>query len=234
MRDLILSEIRRPASQNGGKPLGVRAFTKTTGITQSKWPGSIWTRWSDALADAGYEPIGWEAKSDSAEILKRIAEFSLQKGRLPTKPEMQLHRNADPSFPHVRTISRHFSSRSSLIAALRKIAPSEEYSGLLPLLPADTNLVIVSPRKSETEGSVYLLKSGDHYKIGRGDRLERRVKEVRIALPEALTLVHSIRTDDPPGIEAYWHRRFADRRANGEWFRLSVDDVRAFTRRTFQ
>jgi len=82
-------------------------------------------------------------------------------------------------------------------------------------------------------GVIYLLQSGKFYKVGRSNALGRRQYELAIQLPERATLVHSISTDDPAGIESYWHRRFDDRRRNGEWFELTADDVSAFRRRKF-
>ena len=75
------------------------------------------------------------------------------------------------------------------------------------------------------------MKSGRYYKIGRSHSAGRRAYELAILLPEPLKLVHAIETDDPPGVERYWHERFADRRANGEWFALTPADVAAFRRR---
>ena len=80
---------------------------------------------------------------------------------------------------------------------------------------------------------MYLLKSGRYYKIGRSISPGRREYELAIHLPERVKTVHTIKTDDPVGIEAYWHQRFSDRRKNGEWFELRREDVSAFRRRKF-
>ena len=81
-------------------------------------------------------------------------------------------------------------------------------------------------------GYVYLMKHGSRreYKIGRTINPVRREGEMGIQLPEKLQPVHYIKTDDPAGVESYWHSRFAAKRKEGEWFALTAQDVRAFKR----
>lgn len=62
------------------------------------------------------------------------------------------------------------------------------------------------------------MKSGKHFKIGRSNCAERREFELRILLPDKLELIHKIKTDDPSGIEKYWHDRFKAKRKGEEWF----------------
>jgi Meiotically up-regulated gene 113 len=96
-----------------------------------------------------------------------------------------------------------------------------------PLLGAD-----VRGSAPTAVGYLYIFKHGTRreYKIGRTKNSLRREGELGIQLPEKLTPVHHIKTDDPAGIESYWHTRFATKRKEGEWFALAPDDVRAFKR----
>ncbi len=89
--------------------------------------------------------------------------------------------------------------------------------------------------KSTTQlvGFVYLMKHGKYYKIGKTNATGRREYELAVQLPEKLRTIHVIKTDDPNGIEEYWHKRFETKRGNGEWFDLETADVQAFKRRKF-
>ena len=71
---------------------------------------------------------------------------------------------------------------------------------------------------------------GSRYKIGRTNAFGRRRRELSIQLPFDTRKVHVIETDDPPGVEAYWHQRFSAKRINSEWFELDGNDVAAFKR----
>lgn len=237
MRDLILSEIQRLAASNDGRPPGEMLFTRETGIAAHQWRGKFWARWGDALVEAGYRPNDWTGRLDSGAILAGVIAACRHFGRLPTKDEIEIYRKSVPSIPTAKSITRHFGSRSGLITALTKRAAEDhglaDIAAMLPEEPATNRAPVATPIRAP-EGFVYLIRSGEFFKIGRSDDIERRVKEIRIALPDKATLVHTIRTDDPAGIETYWHRRFEDKRANGEWFKLSPADISAFKKRKFQ
>jgi len=80
-------------------------------------------------------------------------------------------------------------------------------------------------------GFVYLVKGHPgEYKIGRTTLVDRRLTQLGATASVEHELVHEIKTDDPSGVEAYWHRRFHEKRMRGEWFHLNPRDVGAFKR----
>lgn len=234
MREKILSEIRRLAMTNGGKPLGVRLFERETGIREGAWRGVYWARWGDAVREAGFEPNAKQGKLAEKFFLTKLADACRHYKKFPTAMELRMYQKKDAEFPNVKSITRHFGSLTHVPGRLMEWVNDNGKADLIEILGAEKLSARSVVPTSTKEGIVYLIQSGSHYKIGRSDDLERRVKEIRIALPEAASLIHTIRTDDPAGIEAYWHRRFAVHRANGEWFKLERSDVAAFKRRKYQ
>jgi hypothetical protein len=235
VREQILDEIRKLTTEGSGRPPGSRLFESKTGIREAAWRGVYWARWSDAIIEAGFEPNVRRGRHDEQFFMLKVAEACRHFGKFPTAMELRMYSKTVPGFPNVKSITRHFGSLANvpenLAAWARERDDCADIVAIVGERPARQN---PDYKSSGKEGLVYLIRSGAYYKIGRSDEIERRLKEIRVALPDAATLVHSIRTDDPAGIEAYWHRRFADRRANGEWFKLTAADVSAFKRRKFQ
>jgi Meiotically up-regulated gene 113 len=236
LRSHILDEIRRIAGANGGTAPGQKLFAKTTGISDHKWRGVYWARWGDAIVEAGFAQNKWQGRHAENFLFEQMILAVRHYRRFPTVPELNLFRATHHGFPEGNTYRKNFGSTANAISAFRQwLSGKSEYADIPKMLPEQSAKVSVTNFKTKAvTGYVYLLASGGFYKIGRSDNVERRIKEITIALPEKVAMVHAIGTDDPAGIEAYWHKRYADRRANGEWFKLNPDDIAVFKRRKYQ
>lgn len=235
-RHHILSEIRRIAAENSATAPGKQRFESETRIREHEW-GRYWARWSDALVEAGFKPNEWNRERPDEELFERLALFVRELGRFPVVREMKLKTRRDATFPS-ESAFRRFGGQRALAARLREYCVAKGYGDVTTLCHEVASKAAVEPTSKPAAaalalGFVYLIKSGRFFKIGRSNAVGRRERELDIALPEAVKVLHSIKTDDPPGIEDYWHRRFADRRKKGEWFELTADDVAAFRRRKF-
>lgn len=233
----ILAEIVRTAATNDGNSLGVKRFLSETGIRQADWYGIYWRRWSEALAEAGFKPNPFSIRYGEEYLLSTLANLTRELGYFPGKADLMLKRRREPSFPSHVAFLRTFKGAPNLARKLGEFCASRpELSDLVEICQsakARTPPAIAPSQEAEEFGTVYLLRSGRYFKIGRSNAVGRRERELAIQLPEKAQVVHSIRTDDPPGIEAYWHHRFVERRKNGEWFDLTPMDVAAFRRRKF-
>jgi len=231
----LLAEIRRTTKENGGTPLGYRSFSELTAIAVSQWRGRYWRSWSEALQEAGLTPNVPKEPHGRERLILALTKLAAKLGRFPTQADVMLEkRSDDPAFPTMSAFTRHLGERGELIALVRQYAESHpEYSHVLPLLPAADEIAPAEDDAPGIDGAVYMLKLGKHYKIGKSFRVPQRHRELAIELPEKPDVIHVITTDDPTGIEAYWHNRFAAKRTNGEWFALTREDIRAFKQRRF-
>lgn len=238
-KEHILAEIQRTAGANGGRPLGRARFEAETGVREGDWLGRYWTKWGDALSEAGFAPNTLNAAIPTVDLIERLARLAREVGHFPTDAELKMKHGLDPSFPSSNTFWRLGSKRQRAQAVLEFCERSgnlDDVAALCQQLTDGEPMAHSDPAlrdEAGPKGFVYLMKSGRYYKIGRSVCAEKRAREVQLVLPEELRLVHKIATDDPVGIEAYWHSRFAAKRKMGEWFDLRADDVAAFKRRKF-
>lgn len=232
----IIEEIRRTASANGGVPLGSQRFSLETGIRKGEWYGRFWSSWGQAVCEAGLSPNRFQGPSDLERLIECFAELARKLGRIPTSGDLKVARNENADVPAHST----FASLGRQVDRVSKMRTwcqdrlgfeavvdlCEEYLARKSVPKSTMREQAESP-----EGFVYLFKWGQYYKIGMTNHVGRREYELSIQLPEKLKKVHEIRTDDPQGIEKYWHERFAKKRKNGEWFELDPNDVKSFKRR---
>ena len=235
-KEKILDLLRDIAHDEGGD-VSMRRFVELSGIKTKQIVGAYWPTWNDAKREAGLdtEEFSRERLNEDS-VLPSVAGLLASLGRWPTQNEQRLAKKQNSRVPSVRVFTRLTTDRGFLTKL-------QAYCESTPATGAAAHIVAAKIRETRqasavsvaTEGYVYLMKSGRRYKIGFTSSPTRRHREVRLELPDRTDLVHSIETDDPRGIEAYWHSRFGTKRIRDtEFFELTAADVAAFRKRKFQ
>lgn len=80
-------------------------------------------------------------------------------------------------------------------------------------------------RLKNSIGVVYFLYGNGFIKIGKSSNFKYRKSWFDVKLPFKVELVHTIKSNDIHACEIIFHKRYEDKRANGEWFNLTAEDV---------
>jgi len=232
----ILSEIKRLAGVNGGKAPGFQKFSSITGLRKSDWYPGLWLRWGDAISEAGCASNDFIAAYDAEFLIGKYIELIRELGHFPIEGELRIKRRNDETFPSHSGFSQLGGKQDRIERIIEYCKEKAEFEDVVSICEAASKPSRKSTGSSnpdtESVGYVYLIRHGtrNEYKIGMTNNPIRREGEIRLELPEKVKPIHYIETDDPSGVERYWHNRFDNRRKEGEWFSLSPNDVRAFKR----
>jgi hypothetical protein len=229
----MLQAVKNAARKEGTETIGKERFQAITGIRAAEWQ-YYWPRWNEFLLEAGLAPGAMVEKQDDNAVIAALIPLIREKGRWPVSGEMRIYSREHPGFPSENTI-RARGDRATLACILLKYCSNKpELNDIVkicePLTVVDQNDEEFDSQE-QIQGYVYLMKSGQFYKIGKSKSPDRRRSEIALLLPHDTNTLHVIATDDPDGIEQYWHQRFKDKRHRGEFFRLNNADVQAFKRR---
>ena len=234
-RQQILEEIRRLAKASGAAP-GKRLFERETGVRESEWYPHLWLRWSEAVREAGLAPNAMTQSRDTDVYLTQFALLARRLGRLPLVGEMVRESQTNASFPSEKAFRNRFGNKAGVVQSLAEYCEkNSEFRDVLAFCTEShvRSRAEVSAAQINDDGQVgdvYLIQHGKRreFKSGRTNNRLRREGEIGVELPLPIEPIHVIATDDPAGIESYWHRRFSAKRLKNEWFALSAADVAAF------
>lgn len=78
-------------------------------------------------------------------------------------------------------------------------------------------------------GSVYLVACAGRYKLGRAKDVGQRLRALRTASPDPITLIASLAVADTVVVERDLHQRYAHCHLAGEWYALTPAEVAEIT-----
>jgi hypothetical protein len=183
-REEILNEIRRTATENGGRPVGRDRFRELTGISDYALV-QHWATYGEAVREAGFEPNKLQGPIDHRVVLGRLIELTRALGHVPTSNELRKARASDRSFPTSGVFERLGSKDERVVKALGLCRELPEYGDVEQVLEAyitEREGELSAPSVPDADplsyGFVYLARGHrGEYKIGRTNLVDRRIAE---------------------------------------------------------
>jgi hypothetical protein len=244
-RDEMIAFVQRSARANGNRPLGERAFFADTCLNRRDlWDVGV-RSYGDLCELAGYSRNRLQTQLEPNRLLEALAVLTAEIERYPDHTDREIARrknNAFPSYEAYRTAQSKNGPLANQLLEWCRTRPAhaaahrivKEYVSRQDTAPASAHR-----RGKVVTGYVYLMRYGTRgrkYKIGKSEDPPRRHSQISGMVPQELSIVHVIETDDPIGIEKYWHQRFDEKLVTNkkEIFQLEPGDIAAFKRRKYQ
>jgi hypothetical protein len=160
--------------------------------------------WVDTAAGRGY----WSAKPGFRFAANKVAGYGLHQLFADVFPDLTPRENLPNGAQSVST--DHCGTARTSSIPRERLEPVE---------------VIGEPSDSTRGGWVYLLKSAYGFKVGRTRNIPNRMRSFGVKLPIIYTIPMCVWFEDHIEAEAAYHRLFADKHINGEWFKLEEQDI---------
>lgn len=229
-REKIVEELKKLARQLGKTP-GQKVFLEKTGL--NIWHRmKYWENYGALVQEAGLKPNEFDkTKYSEDRLCELIIKITRDKSKFPTRGMLDVLHHNKSDFPSSSTFYNALGLKPQMAKRIiQYIEDKPGYDDILQLCNTIVPAQEITATSTADTGFVYLGKQSGKYKIGKTSNLDRRRGEITLIAPDRFKLIHSIETDDPGGIEKYWHNRFKEKWERGEWFKLSRSDIAAFKR----
>jgi hypothetical protein len=150
-----------------------------------------------------------------AEVEWRAAEISLR----PLPAGRRWWTQAKPYFRFARNVAERYMLDDLFAEHFPELAAIEFDR------PSPARRSEARPSDYPTEGYVYVIRSRYGYKIGKTVNIRERTRLFAVKLPFPISMEYCARFDDYTAAERQFHRTFAGKRLEGEWFDLDEADL---------
>ena len=146
------------------------------------------------MTEAGYSPNTLQDSYPDDYVIEQLIGLIRDLGRYPVIREIKLRGHDDPDFPSHSVFQRRGNKAAELVAMVRQFCEARDgYDDVLRMiapLNATAEDVETGTHDSPTAGFVYLMKSGEWFKLTSQDVNVFRRRKFMCGLPERASTVH--------------------------------------------